>query len=65
MISSRMRELNPGSKQSPIAYHRQDAIGELVTEYNTLLGAVARSSGGARQTGTGRRMAYDGDAGGA
>ena len=37
MISSRMRELNPGSKQSPIAYHRQDAIGELVTEYNTLL----------------------------
>jgi nitrogen fixation/metabolism regulation signal transduction histidine kinase len=37
MISDRMRELDPGSKQSPIAYHRQDAIGELVTEYNTLL----------------------------
>ena len=37
MISDRMRDLDPGSKQSPIAYHRQDAIGELVTEYNTLL----------------------------
>ena len=37
MISDRMRELDPGSKQSPIAYHRQDAIGELVAEYNTLL----------------------------
>ena len=37
MIRDRMRELEPGRDQSPIIYSRQDAIGELVSEYNTLL----------------------------
>jgi len=37
MIRDRMRELEPGSEQTPIEYDRQDAIGELVTEYNALL----------------------------
>ena len=37
MIRDRMRELQPGRDQSPIVYSRQDAIGELVSEYNTLL----------------------------
>lgn len=37
MIRDRMRELEPGRDQSPIVYSRQDAIGELVSEYNTLL----------------------------
>ena len=37
MIRDRMRELEPGRDQSPIVYSRQDAVGELVSEYNTLL----------------------------
>lgn len=37
MIRDRMRDLEPGSEQVPIEYHRQDAIGELVMEYNALL----------------------------
>jgi signal transduction histidine kinase len=37
MIRDRMRELQPGRDQSPIVYSGQDAIGELVSEYNTLL----------------------------
>ncbi|MBT6163449.1 MAG: hypothetical protein HOH92_07095, partial [Crocinitomicaceae bacterium] len=37
MIRDRMRELEPGSEQTPIEYDRQDAIGEVVTEYNALL----------------------------
>ena len=37
MIGNRMRDLEPGSEQLPIEYHRQDAIGELVKEYNALL----------------------------
>jgi nitrogen fixation/metabolism regulation signal transduction histidine kinase len=37
MIRDRMRDLEPGSEQVPIEYDRQDAIGELVTEYNALL----------------------------
>jgi nitrogen fixation/metabolism regulation signal transduction histidine kinase len=37
MIGDRMRDLQPGNEQLPIEYHRQDAIGELVKEYNALL----------------------------
>ena len=37
MIGDRMRDLEPGNEQLPIEYHRQDAIGELVKEYNALL----------------------------
>ena len=37
VIRDRMRELEPGKDESPIEYHRSDAIGELVEQYNILL----------------------------
>ena len=37
LIRDRMRELEPGVQQTPIEYHRSDAIGELVDQYNALL----------------------------
>lgn len=37
LIRDRMRELDPGVQQTPIAYDRSDAIGELVDQYNALL----------------------------
>ncbi len=37
IIRDRMRELNPQEMQTPIAYSRKDAIGELVDQYNALL----------------------------
>jgi methyl-accepting chemotaxis protein len=40
MIRDRMRDLEPGSEQVPIEYDRQDAIGELVTEYQCLVESI-------------------------
>ena len=40
IIRDRMRELEPGIQQTPIQYHRSDAIGELVDQYNALLEAL-------------------------
>ena len=37
VIRDRMRALEPGKDESPIEYHRSDAIGELVEQYNALL----------------------------
>lgn len=37
MIRDRIRDLEPGQKQSPLKYEANDAIGELVAEYNKLL----------------------------
>lgn len=37
LIRDRMRELEPGTQQTPIEYNRSDAIGELVDQYNALL----------------------------
>mgnify|MGYP000114686507 FL=1 len=37
IIRDRMRELDPQEAQTPIAYTRRDAIGELVDQYNELL----------------------------
>lgn len=37
MIRDRIRDLEPGQKQTPLKYDAKDAIGELVAEYNKLL----------------------------
>lgn len=43
LIRDRMRQLDPTQEQHPITYEQSDAIGDLVEEYNTLLGHLQKT----------------------